>query len=289
MGTQLSRPNEGWTKPIFTVILCAGEGVRLQELTRNAPKPLIKINALHNKSILHYTIDLLISLRVNKIAIVKGYLAKKIDEFIARLKRDEAELNSILHVVDAKGDYKLGPLYSFLSITKNEQLYHTGYIYLIIPGDTIFQYNLLNEIFSILEDNLSVIQKKPLIFFRKIQGKSLESQNQSKKISLAYVESHKMQFFLKKIKQVNLSTISKSQTINQIIPIFIFPYNFIQKILQIENKISVKTIREIINYLLNQGTKISVIEVDSKYKFYDIDDKFDLLELETLEENKVGK
>ena len=85
MGIQLSQPNEQWNKSLFIVILCAGEGVRLQELTRNTPKPLIKIPALQNKPILQYTIDLLISLSVNKIAIVKGYLAKRKRMFILRI------------------------------------------------------------------------------------------------------------------------------------------------------------------------------------------------------------
>ncbi len=125
MGTQLSQPNNDLKNSLFTVILCAGEGVRFKEITYKTPKPLIKINVLDKKPILHYTIDLLIKLSVNRIAIVKGYLGNKIDEFIDILERENTDLKEILFMVDAKDEYKLGPLYSFLSITKNKQLFQS--------------------------------------------------------------------------------------------------------------------------------------------------------------------
>ena len=284
MGTQLSQPNNDLKNSLFTVILCAGEGVRLKEFTWYIPKPLIKINALNQKSILHYTIDLLIKLSSNRIAIVKGYLGNKIDEFIDILERENTDLKEILFMVDAKDQYKLGPLYSFLSITKNKQLFQSKYIYLIMPGDTIFQYQLLNEIFSFIKENFSVIQKFPLTFFRKIEGNFLKQKNQSKQVSLASVEKDNSQNFLKRIKQVSLSKISDSESINQIIPIFLFPYQFIQEIIKIEKKISVKTIREVINYSIKQGKGIFAIEIDSDYNFYDIDNQLDLIELEKLRE-----
>jgi len=288
MGTQLSQQNKDLKNSLFIVILCAGEGVRLKEITHKIPKPLIKIKALDKKPILHYTIDLLIKLSANRIAIVKGYLANKIDDFIDILKRENTDLKEILFMVDAKDEYKLGPLYSFLSITKNKNLFQTKYIYLIIPGDTIFQYQLLNEIFSFMEENFKVIQKHPLIFFRKIEGNLLKQKNQSKIISVAEIEKGNTQNFLKRIKQVNLSKISDSESINQIIPIFLFRYNFIQEIIKIEKKISIKTIREGVNYLINQGKRISAIKIDSDYNFYDIDTELDLIELENLREKKKG-
>ena len=39
MGTQLSQPNNDLKNSLFTVILCAGEGVRLKEITHKTPKP----------------------------------------------------------------------------------------------------------------------------------------------------------------------------------------------------------------------------------------------------------
>jgi len=281
--------NDEFLDKITPIILCAGEGVRLKEITSKIPKPLLLINALDNKPILLHTIDLLVRVGVNRIAIVKGYLGDKIDDFIDNLKQERVELKEKLVVVDALDQYKLGPLYSFLSVTKTINLFHRNYLYLTLPGDTIFEYELLNEIFSLLEENFKLKQKDPIIFFRQIKGSFLRQKDKSEQISCIDIEKINSKRFLKSIKQVKVSTISNSKSYNQIIPIFSFPWDFIQEIIKVEKKISVKTIREAINHLIMQGNRIFAVKIDSKYKFYDIDNKFDLMELEKLKEKKVGK
>ena len=56
------------------IILAAGRGTRLNYLTENCPKPLIKING---KPILEYTLSSLPS-QINEIIIIIGYLGEKI-------------------------------------------------------------------------------------------------------------------------------------------------------------------------------------------------------------------
>lgn len=276
----LSQLDKKFLEKITSVILCAGEGVRLKEITSKIPKPLILINALDNKPILRHTIDLLIKVGVNRIAIVKGYLGNKIDDFIDKLKQERADLKEKLVVVDASDQYKLGPLYSFLSITKTNNLFHRNYIYLILPGDTIFEYELLNEIFSLLEENFKLKQKEPIIFFKQIMGNYLRQKDKSEVISFIDIEKIGSKRFLKSIKQVIVSTISNSEYFNQIIPIFLFPWDFIQEIIKAEKEISVKTIREAVNHLIKQGRRIFAVKIDSKYNFYDIDTNFDLMKFE---------
>ena len=288
MVSQLSQLDKRFLEKIIVVILCAGEGTRLKE-TFKIPKPLILINALDNKPILRHTIDLLLRVGVNRIAIVKGYLGNKIDDFIDKLIQERSDLKEKLVGVDALDQYKLGPLYSFLSITKTNNLFRRNYIYLILPGDTIFEYELLNEIFSLLEENFKLKQKDPIIFFRQIMGSYLKQQDKSEQISFIDIEKINSKRFLKSIKQVKVSTISNSESFNQIIPIFLFPWDFIQEIIKAEKEISVKTIREAVNHLIKQGNRIFVVKIDRKYNFYDIDNKFDLMELEKLEEKRVRK
>jgi len=278
----VSQLDKKFLEKITPVILCAGEWVRLKEITSKIPKPLILINALNNKPILRHTIDLLLRVGVNRIAIVKGYLGNKIDDFIDNLKQERIELKEKLVVVDALDQYKLGPLYSFLSITKTSNLFHRNYLYLILPGDTIFEYELLNEIFSLLEENFKLKQKDPIIFFRQIKGSFLRQKEKSEQISCIDFEKISSKKFLKSIKQVKLSTISNSEFFNQIIPIFLFPWDFIQEIIKAEKEISVKTIREAVNHLIKQGNRIFAVKIDIKYNFYDVDNKFDLLELDKL-------
>lgn len=279
----LSQPDKEFLEKITPVILCAGEGVRLNFLKEiKIPKPLILINALDNKPILLHIIDLLLRVGVKRIAIVKGYLGNKIDDFLDKLKQERADIKEKLVGVDASDQYKLGPLYSFLSITKNNNLFRRNYIYLILPGDTIFEYELLNEIFSLLEENFKLKQKDPIIFFRKIIGSYLKQKDKSEQISCIDIEKINSKRFLKSIKQVKVSTISNSESFNQIIPIFLFPWDFIQEIIKAEKEIAVKTIREAVNHLIKQGNRIFVVKIDNKYNFYDIDNKFDLIELEKL-------
>ncbi len=285
----MSQLDKEFLEKIIPVILCAGEGVRLKEITSKIPKPLIMINTLDNKPILRHTIDLLLKVGVNRIAIVKGYLGNKIDDFIDKLIQERSDLKEKLVGVDALDQYKLGPLYSFLSITKSNNLFRPNYIYLILPGDTIFEYELLNEIFSLLEENFKLKQKDPIIFFRQIMGSYLKQQDKSEQISFIDIEKINSKRFLKSIKQVKVSTISNSESFNQIIPIFLFPWDFIQEIIKAEKEISVKTIREAVNHLIKQGNRIFVVKIDRKYNFYDIDNKFDLMELEKVEEKRVRK
>ena len=69
-------------KKVFAIILCAGEGTRIKEFSKMIPKPLIKINSLKNTSILNHSINSLIKLGIKNIAIVKGHLGNKIDDFV---------------------------------------------------------------------------------------------------------------------------------------------------------------------------------------------------------------
>ena len=61
------------------MILAAGYGKRMKNLTRSNPKPLIKIN---NKELLKHNIDFFISLGCKKIVINTHYLHEKISNFV---------------------------------------------------------------------------------------------------------------------------------------------------------------------------------------------------------------
>ena len=61
------------------VVLCGGEGMRLRPLTKNIPKPLIKIN---NKPILYYIISHLLDSGIHDLYIATGYRSNKIEDFM---------------------------------------------------------------------------------------------------------------------------------------------------------------------------------------------------------------
>jgi NDP-sugar pyrophosphorylase family protein len=261
---------------IIAIILCAGEGIRLKEITKNIPKPLIKIKGLNNISILEHSITSLIELGIHRIAIVKGHLGTKIDEFVSSIKNYNSNFEEKLVIIDSGNQYKLGPLYSFLTITKSKNVFKRNSTYVIIPGDTIFQFNLLSQIFSIIMNNFNLIQKYPLIFYREMIVSALKEQQESKTISIADIEKKDFKCFIRQIKQYSLQDFSDSDFIRQVIPIFIFSFDFIKGIKNFEKKCSVNTIREIINHMIRNGSEAIAMKIEKKFNFYDIDYETDL-------------
>jgi len=73
------------------LILCAGFGKRLNPLTLNEPKPLLKINEI---TLLEKCINLIESLKIKKIIINTFYLKEKIENFI-EIKKFDSDIKII--------------------------------------------------------------------------------------------------------------------------------------------------------------------------------------------------
>ena len=65
------------------VILAGGMGKRLMPLTKNIPKPMVKIN---NKPFLKYLIEYLQKQNIKKIIILTGYKSKIIENYFKNKK-----------------------------------------------------------------------------------------------------------------------------------------------------------------------------------------------------------
>tara|TARA_Y100000389_G_scaffold196534_1_gene229619 strand:+ start:1311 stop:2024 length:714 start_codon:yes stop_codon:yes gene_type:complete len=68
-------------KELTILILCGGKGLRLRPLTKDLPKPLLKIK---NKSILEHIITYFLKFKVENILIATGYKHKLINQFIKK-------------------------------------------------------------------------------------------------------------------------------------------------------------------------------------------------------------
>lgn len=66
-------------KELTVIILCGGKGLRLRPITKDIPKPLIKIN---DQSILENIIRFFLKYKINNFIIATGYKHKLIDKFI---------------------------------------------------------------------------------------------------------------------------------------------------------------------------------------------------------------
>ena len=255
------------------VILCAGEGKRLKKIAKNTPKPLLKIKGLENESILQNTIFKLIKLGIKQITIIIGHLGSTIREFVSSLTKKDLSLQNKL-VINTADQYKLGSLYSLLSITRNKSIFTRDKYYLLMPGDTIFDVNLLREILSITSKNVDVIKTHPVVFYRTL--KLEEVNDTSKIISHAEIEKFDSENILKRISQIKIKKSSSRDVFNQIIPVSVLNYGFVNELLNLKEKIPYKTVWESLNYMIINGKKIYAFKIENKHQFYDIDDKNDL-------------
>ncbi len=263
---------------ISSIILCAGEGSRLKQLAKTIPKPLLKIEAIDNKTILENNINGIIKLGIKQIAIVIGHLGYKIRNFISKLSEDNEILQDRLVIIDSENDYKLGPLYSFLSITKNKNFFNQKNNYLLIPGDTIFDFRILTAIIQLIIKERSKIQDYPSIFYRNMDVDKLNAiYGESKTISIADSKTLNLNQILVKISQLEIQQLASNHSIKQVIPIFLLNYNIISKISKI--RVPKKTVWETLNMVIEKGNEILAYEINPAYNFYDIDNIKDLIAL----------
>ena len=145
-------------------ILCAGFGKRLNPLTLDTPKPLIKFN---NITVLETCINLIESLGIQQIIINTFYLRDQIHSFINNKK-----FRSKISIVE-DGDKILdtgGGIKNMMKHTTEENV-------LIFNPDTIWKKNYINEIiemeklyFSNQLKNILLLVKKELSFDKNLSG-----------------------------------------------------------------------------------------------------------------------
>jgi len=277
-------------KNVIPIILCAGRGTRYSKVTRKIPKPLIKINALNNITILHHLIKDLTILRVSKIAVVTGYLSKKIETFLDKLIKEHRDLTNKLLLVHSSEDYKKGPMFSLLSVMKNKTIYKKDNVFIVFPGDTIFNIELLKEIFSFIYENFDLILTSPYIFYQEIQAKNLYKSYKGRINFISILESDetKPKIIIKEIKKIDINSVPKEIYLKHAIPILVLNCSFLEILNKLSKTNPVEEIREILNIYLKQNQNIFSFKIDSKKQFYDIDTIEDLYYFNQLEREKKG-
>ncbi len=146
------------------LILCAGFGKRLNPLTLNTPKPLLKFD---NFTMLEHCIDIILELDIKNIFINTFYLQDQIFEFIEK-KNFSANIKII------KDGEKIlntgGGILSMMSHSLDND-------FLIFNPDTYWNKSHINEInkmqkfyFDRKLDNLLLLVKKKLSFDKNLKG-----------------------------------------------------------------------------------------------------------------------
>ena len=145
-------------------ILCAGFGKRLNPITLDTPKPLIKLN---NITVLETCINLIESLGIQQIFINTFYLKDQIYNFINNKK-----FKSKISIIE-DGESILdtgGGINNMMKHTREDNV-------LIFNSDTIWKKNYFNEIiqmekmyFSKKLKNILLLVKKELSFDKNLNG-----------------------------------------------------------------------------------------------------------------------
>jgi len=270
---------------LTSVILCAGEGVRAKSVARYIPKPLIKVKSLNNRSILSLIISNLVKLKLSPIVVVTGHLGEQIEAFLTSPQIKNQFCKESILVNSSGARYKLGPLHSFLSITTNKQIFKDDKIFIVFPGDTVFDNKLLQEVLDLLLENYSLLKDNSIIFYRKIKTddliQRLKKYYPDQKITISYlkIEEKGIKATIKGISQKQLKLFSNEEFINQIIPIFIFNYAYVKEIQVLASSVKFSYIREVVNFMIKKNKIFLALSVNPGYNFYDIDTHLDLKNL----------
>ena len=145
-------------------ILCAGLGKRLNPMTHETPKPLLKLN---DKTMLEKCINMILELGIKKIFLNTFHLGNQISEFIKNKKFpiDIQIINDGNEILNTGG--------GILNMIKNSQDEN----FIIFNPDTLWGLNYLDEInnmqnlyFSNNLENILLCVKKNLSFDKNLKG-----------------------------------------------------------------------------------------------------------------------
>jgi NDP-sugar pyrophosphorylase family protein len=276
MVIKLSQQKNDLYDKLKVVILCAGEGTRISEFIPNKPKPLIEIN---KKPILSYLISHLIESNITSLNLVTGHLKEQIESYIKEINQINKLKGKIL-LINSGNDYKKGPLYSFLSITKEKSILNRESLYLVFPGDTYFEFDLIHELITLITNSSAFIHGKSIIFYQELQGNHLkETENPNKIVSTIKTEELNSMEIVKNIEELRFNFISDELFYKKVIPVFVFDFEFLENILDAEKHVSVRKIRDIVNLVIKGKNNLYAYRLNSEYKFYDIDTELDLINL----------
>ena len=189
------------------IILCAGFGKRLMPLTKDIPKPLLKINDI---SLLENTINLIKKLEIKFLKINTFYLSNKIKDFISSndFGLEVKIFDDGKEILDTGG--------GILNITSNS----SENDFLVFNPDTLWNTEYVSEIRKMENmyykknlDNILMVVNKKLSFDKRFNGDfSLIGNNLSKDNEKDYIYTG-CQIISKKIFQ---NTNKKIFSINDI-------------------------------------------------------------------------
>ena len=263
-------------KELISIVLSAGKGTRIANKYPSVPKTLIKVKSLDDKTILELILEILIkSDKINQYWVVIGYQGNKIITYLTQFISHNQELRNKVKVINAIEDYEKGPLYSLLSVLSSKWI-SPNQFFLIIPGDTIFENEIIMEALKIIKDHKL---NRPIIFYQVLDGGFQYKSNFNKSVrvletSIAYENGNSYEILEKINENIKISDL-KIKKIKKILPLFALDYNFLVLLSDLAPNLGVNTISEAIN-MIKSNYQIQACKIETKCKFFDIDSEEDL-------------
>ncbi len=269
------------------IILCAGEGRRIQRYIPDIPKSLMKIKRI-GKSIVEYTLTQFLNVGAKKIFVIYGYKANTFIKYFKELdlksKIEKFHLNKTVFLVNAEKSYQKGPFHSFLEIFNEPNFTLGDNFFLLFPGDTLFEDELINAILGCIKEEIKKRVNMPIIFYREFD-KNLIAIYKSKKcfsISVVNILKEKHHEFLKSIEQIDIKSNKFEKSIFQVIPIYFFPSKFLKEIrdsidINLDNY---SNLTEFINNVYLKEKQVLIHKINKSLNFFEVDTIEDLQFLE---------
>jgi len=270
---------------LSVIILCAGEGTRLKEVSLNVPKPILKIIGI-GKSVLELTLAQLLNANINKIFLIYGFESKKFVQFVEDLDKSQTikdfRLNDTVYLVNAEKKYKKGPFHSFLQILSVSNLDEN---ILLIPGDTLYEDDLIKSVLKVVEEKIKNRRDEPVAFYRILNEDKINQYLVRNKciISMVNIIERDLQKKLKLIEKVDIRNKDIKRPILQMIPILFLPSNFL-KFLE-DLKINLENYSKLTDFINNVYLKektIKAVLIERNNDFIELDTKTDM---QFIEEN----
>ncbi|NVM31160.1 MAG: NDP-sugar synthase [Candidatus Helarchaeota archaeon] len=127
------------------VILAAGYGKRMGELTKYLPKSLIPVV---NKPVLEHLIEIIKGCGIKEVIIAVGHLKDQITSFLTKFNK-----NGINLIVKVATEFSRGPIHSFsacLDEIEDEE-------FILIPADFLIEHSQLSKFLQMSEDHEMVL------------------------------------------------------------------------------------------------------------------------------------
>ena len=129
------------------IILAAGMGKRLKNLTRNNPKCMIRVNG---ETLIERMLDQLDQKKLARIIMVVGYMSQKLIDYVNTL-----HIKTPIVFVDNPDYYKTNNIYS-LALVKNHLCEDDS---ILLESDLIFENSVLDELLNDSRESLALVDK----------------------------------------------------------------------------------------------------------------------------------